>query len=130
MSNPYKGIADHICEEISRLNSRIAELERRNVMMTNVLKYVKRDCITSSDSFLTQGSLNRIDTALSSTSADTESWLQAEIVKRLGEPVAWQDATDGEFTTIEPYYPAAYYALYRLPSPLATPEERIKEGRI
>lgn len=132
-------------EHIDKLTARIAELERRNAMLSYRISETKGLLAASMHEHRPLSEyeieINALNDVLSATSADTEKWLQDEIVKRLGEPMAyivqdwktmrpvlcWAQHTtvdyDNSITTKEPI------PLY-LSIPLATPEERIKEGRI
>lgn len=100
------------CEDMAK---QIAELERRNAMIAAKAQAVVDRWETPKwkDAAPTADVIYALRDALSATSADTEAWLQKKL-----EEAKQQGANEA----VSQYMPDF--------SSLATPEERINEGRI
>lgn len=138
---PYRTIEpdDMSAALIEKLTVRIAELERRNAMLTKEFDNFIGAVNDAEGDYAIGLAISKAEEILSATPADAEAWLQADRLKWLGEPVAHALKHDLEIlhtykngcSCVLATRPSARsVALYRLPEPLATPEERIKEGRI
>lgn len=114
---------------------RVVELERTNAMLTD-LRYELMGIAADVDSgngfdSVCRDTLQRVIDKLAVTTG-SEEWLQQQINEALGDPVGYFEVYNGDsYIQIKPEFAdETSIKLFRHPEPLATVEDRLREGRI